>query len=99
MSYIDWHCPECGKTERTPLLGPRATRMHVCPKLHGLTAPMLRAGIKARIFTREREDYVGSERVQLDDRRRPVMSIVTERADGSNDCIVLAPTATSNARS
>jgi hypothetical protein len=41
---------------------------------------------------REREDYVGREQVQTDANGRPVMSITTERPDGSNDAVVLAPT-------
>ena len=93
-----WYCPECKRTDVTNDDG-KGARMHTCPRLHGLTVPMVREGIVAHIYTREREDYVGNERVQLDDRRRPVMSIITERPDGSNDAIVLAPTATIKARS
>ena len=50
-------------------------------------------------FLREREDYVGKEQEQLDpERGRPVMSIVTERGDGSNDVMVFAPAATARGR-
>lgn len=94
----DWHCPNCGATDQTRQAGPH-TRMHVCPKLHGLTAPMVQVGVSARVYAREREDYVGTERVQTDDRGRPVMSIVTERADGSNDVRVLAPVVAASIRS
>ena len=94
-----WYCPQCGKRDQTRQSGPH-TRMHVCPKLRLLTVPMVREGTKARIVLNEREDYVGSERVQLDpERGRPVMNIVTERADGSNDVRVFAPTASSSAKS
>jgi hypothetical protein len=88
----NWWCPECKHTDQTRQAGPH-TRMHVCPRLHGLTTPMVRAGTRARITAREREDYVNGELVQVDDRGRPVMSIVTERPDGSNDTRVLAPAA------
>lgn len=67
--------------------------MHPCPGLAGLTAPMVLKGSGARVFAVERADYVGKERVQLDGNGRPVMSVITERPDGSNDCIALAPTA------
>jgi len=40
-----------------------------------------------------REDYVAHEIVQYDGWGRPIMSVITERPDGSNDIAVLAPTA------
>jgi hypothetical protein len=53
---------------------------------------MVPVGSGARITYAEREDYVGRELVQKDQTGRPVMSIRTERPDGSNDTVVLAPT-------
>jgi hypothetical protein len=47
------------------------------------------------VETRDREDYVGHELVQVDGEARPVMSIVTRYSDGRTDCAVLAPRATS----
>jgi hypothetical protein len=47
------------------------------------------------VETRDREDYVGHELVQVDGEARPVMSIVTRYGDGRTDCAVLAPCATS----
>jgi hypothetical protein len=88
--YRDWACPNCGKTDRTAASVPN--RYHTCPKLRFLSAPLLPAGEDAKVYVREREDYVGQENVRLAD-GRPVMSIVTERPDGSNDAIVFAPTA------
>lgn len=87
----EWRCPQCGATDVTPSSTPN--RYHPCPKLRGLATPLLEASVKARIFLVEREDYVGRELVALDpERRRPVMAMVTERADGSNDARVYAPT-------
>ena len=60
---------------------------------------MLPAGTQARVVAREREDYIGSEDVRLDADGRPVASISTEYADGRNDLVVFAPTATNSARS
>ena len=91
-AYQTWRCPNCGLEERTP---PRPNRFHTCPKLRFMTAPMVLAGTDAKVTIHERDDYVGKDIVRLDpERGRPVMSIVTERADGSNDVMVFAPTAT-----
>jgi hypothetical protein len=87
-----WYCPNCGLTDTTTEAQPHS-RFHVCPKLHGLTAPMVPAGTKAKVEAREREDYVGDEHVQLSPEGRPVMSIVTTR-DNGQDVVVFAPTAT-----
>jgi predicted RNA-binding Zn-ribbon protein involved in translation (DUF1610 family) len=94
----DWYCPNCGKRDRTHEARPH-TRMHTCPKLRFLTAPMLHAGVSAKVELHERDDYVGSEHVQLDpERKRPVQSIVTTR-DRGQDAIVFAPTATAGGQS
>lgn len=94
MPVNRWYCPECGATDITHEPRPHS-RFHVCPKLRYLTAPMVPAGTKAKVTLREREDYINGDTVQLDpERRRPVMSIVTERDDGKQDVAVFAPTAT-----
>ena len=90
--YHDWYCPNCGQTDRTREFRPH-TRFHVCPKLRGLTAPMLPKGMDAKVEAHDREDYIGTEDVQLAPDGSPVMSIVTTRADGTNDAMVFAPTA------
>lgn len=93
----DWYCPNCGLTDQTREVRPH-TRFHTCPKLRGLTAPMLPAGVKAKVVAHERDDYVGTEKVQTDSTGRPVMSVITTRADGQ-DVTVFAPTATVSVRS
>lgn len=94
----DWVCPACGLTDQTNQAGPH-TRYHTCPKLRFLSTPMIPAGTSAKIVLRERDDYVGTELVQLDpERGRPVMALETRRPDGSNDSIVYAPAATGSAR-
>lgn len=87
-----WYCPNCGKEDVTHEARPHS-RFHTCPRLHGLTAPMLPKGTAAKVEAVEREDYVGREIVRLDNRGRPVMSVVTTR-DNGRDTIVFAPTAT-----
>jgi hypothetical protein len=88
----DWYCPACGQTDRTREAKPHS-RFHPCPRMHGLTTPMLPKGTRAKLEAVERQDYVGNELVRLDDRGRPVMSIVTTR-DNGQDVTVFAPTAT-----
>ena len=99
MGYIDWRCPECGKTARTGQVPAKSTTMHQCPKLRGLVAPMVRENVKAEIVLHEREDYIGGTRVQLDpERKRPVMNMETRYADGHTDLVVYAPAATVSTR-
>lgn len=97
--YIDWRCPECGMTARTPPTPARSQTMHQCPKLRGLAAPMVRENVLAQIVLHEREDYVGDTDVQLDpELQRPVMSMETRYADGHTDLRVYAPRAHVKAR-
>lgn len=86
-----WSCPNCTLEDVTREAQPH-TRFHACKGLHGLTAPMVPAGTRAYVHAVEREDYVGTEKVQLHE-GRPVMAVVTERDDGE-DRAVFAPTAT-----
>ena len=85
-----WDCPNC--TAYAVSFG-QPNRFHHCAGQAGLLAPMVPAGTRARVTAHEREDYIGGEDVQFDGNGRPVMSITTERADGSNDVIVFAATA------
>lgn len=86
-----WVCPNCLEGDTTPWDTPN--RFHNCRALAGITAPMVPAGSGSRVRVVEREDYVGNSDVQYDGNGRPIMSIITDRPDGSNDCIALADTA------
>jgi len=87
-----WTCPNCTTEDVTHEARPH-TRFHTCRGLRGLTAPLVPAGTKCKVEAVERQDYVGSESVQLDpERGRPVMSVVTTR-DNGQDTTVFAPTA------
>jgi hypothetical protein len=92
-----WSCPNCTFTDVTHEAQPH-TRYHACKGLKGLSAPMVPAGSKAKVSAVEREDYIGTEQVQTDAEGRPMMAVVTEREDGSNDVTVFAPTAVAKAR-
>jgi hypothetical protein len=87
-----WTCPNCVRTHITREARPH-TPFHNCRGLRGLSAPFVPESMDCKVESREREDYVGRELVTTDGEARPVMSIVTTRADGSNDCAVLAPCA------
>lgn len=94
----DWRCPNCPHTERTRGLPANAQRFHICPGLKGLNAPLVRAGVNAKVEAIERPSYVGRELVQLaPEDGRPYMGIQTTRDDGT-DMVVLAPTAQVNMR-
>lgn len=86
-----WACPNCTVESVTHEAQPH-TRFHPCAGLAGLLAPMIPAGTRAKVTAVEREDYIGSEQVQLH-HGRPVMAVVTER-DNGRDTAVFAPTAT-----
>jgi hypothetical protein len=53
---------------------------------------MVEAGDRVKVTVNEREDYIGDETVTSVG-GRPIMSVVTERQDGSNDVVVFAPAA------
>lgn len=86
----EWYCPNCGATDETTESRPHS-RYHTCPKLLMMSAPMLLKGTKAKVEAKEREDYIGNDKVQLFN-GRPIMSIVTTR-DNGQDAVVFAPTA------
>jgi len=88
---VRWVCPNCPVEAVTP--GDVPNRYHECRGLAGITAPMVPAGSRSRVRSVVREDYVGDEIVQYDWWGRPIMAVVTDRPDGSNDVTVLAPTA------
>jgi hypothetical protein len=93
-AWQDWECPNrCGAAERTRPLPPDASRFHVCPRLHGLTAPLVRAGTDCKLAASVREDYLGAEVQRTGDDGRPYMNVITEHADGHTDLAVFSPVA------
>lgn len=87
-AFQDWECPNCGLTERTRPLPANSSRMHDCPRLHGLTAPLVLAGTDCKVTAVERGDYLNGETQRTGDDGRPYMAVRTDRADGSNDLVV-----------
>ena len=92
-AWQDWRCPACGAEERTRPLPPNGTRFHPCPKLHGLTAPLVRAGTDCKLVASQREDYLGDEVQRTGDDGKPYMNVRTVHADGREDCAVFSPVA------
>lgn len=87
------HCTTSALSRRadTPVL------IHECAGLGGVSVPLVEVGVKHKIELVERQDYIRGELVQTDARGRPIMAVVTTRDDGQ-DCTVLAPCATVDAR-
>lgn len=81
VPYEDWYCPNCNAAERTAALPPNASRFHTCPGLHGLTAPMVRADLFAKVTAEEREDYLNGETQAMGDDGRAYMAIRTTYDD------------------
>jgi len=79
-------------------LPPHATRMHTCPALHSLTAPLVRVGTDCRVTAVERGDYLRDEEQRTGDDGIPYMAVRTDYADGRNDLAVFAPVATFGVR-
>ena len=93
-AWQDWECPNrCGAAERTRPLPPNASRFHICAKLHGLTAPLVRAGSDCKVVAVERGDYLRKAQQRTGDDGRPYMAVETRRADGSNDVAAFAEVA------
>lgn len=88
-----WVCPNCKQTAITRESKPHS-RMHSCPGLKGIIAPLVEEGVRVQVTAVDREDYVGSELAQTDETGRPVMAVRTDYEDGRNDTVVFAPTAT-----
>jgi hypothetical protein len=96
-AYQDWACPNCGLTERTVAQPPNSARMHTCPRLHNLTAPMVIAGTDCQVIAVERADYLNGAIQRTGDDGKPYMAVETRRPDGSNDLVVFAECAVTGA--
>lgn len=89
VTFTDWYCPNCGITLSAPEPPAGQVKFHVCGSLHGLTAPLIRAGIRCKVEAEERADYLNGEIQATGDDGRPYMAVRTTRDDGE-DLIVNA---------
>lgn len=87
-AWVDWVCANgCGAGDRTRPLPANATRMHNCPRLHGLVAPLVPAGTDCKVYAVPRGDYLNGEEQRTGDDGTPYMSVMTEHADGHTDAL------------
>jgi hypothetical protein len=77
VPYEDWHCPNCNTTDRTPALPPGSSRFHTCPRLHMLTAPLVRTGTRCSVVAEERQDYLGADLQAMGEDGKAYMSVRT----------------------
>jgi hypothetical protein len=84
-----WYCPNCDVTDVTMPLPPGESRYHPCSGLHGLNAPLIREGVKAKVEASEREDYLNGDLQQQGDNGKVYMNVQVTRDDGT-DCTVFA---------
>jgi hypothetical protein len=71
---------------------PNSSQYHNCPRLHSLSAPLVRAGVKAKVEAVEREDYLCKDTQATGDDGKVYMLVRTTRDDGT-DLNVNAPVA------
>lgn len=89
QAWQDWICPNCRLSERTRPLPPGSSRYHPCPGLHGLNAPLVRAGVQCKVTAEERQDYLGAEVQARGDDGRQYMAVRTT-TDDHDDLLVFA---------
>ena len=87
---VHWGCPNCWADVWAPPPPPGQVKFHVCPGLHGLTAPLIREGMRAAVTAEERQEYLGREVQATGDDGKPYMAVRTEHADGHTDLAVNA---------
>jgi hypothetical protein len=94
---VRWACPNCDVTDVTYPLPPGQSQYHVCSGLHGLNAPLVPEGIRAKVEATEREDYLNGDVQPVGDDGKAYMNVTVTREDGQ-DCTVFAPTAHADVR-
>ena len=80
----DWYCPNCLVTERTAPLPPGSSRYHACAGLHGLNAPLIRAGLRVKVEAEERQDYLNGDQQATGEDGKVYMAVRTTREDGDD---------------
>jgi hypothetical protein len=77
-AMVSWCCPNCWITASSPPLPPGTRKFHVCPGLHGLTAPLAEAGVRCQVTAEERQP--GSLTRVRKNRTRPWHSVRQARS-------------------
>jgi hypothetical protein len=84
VTFTDWYCPNCQINVTAPEPPAGQAKFHVCGSLHGLTAPLIRAGVRCKVTAEERADYLNGEIQATGDDGRPYMAVRTTRDDGED---------------
>jgi hypothetical protein len=95
---VPWVCPNCDVTDVTPPLPPGQSRYHACSGLHGLNAPLVPEGMRAKVEATEREDYLNGDTQATGDDGKVYMNVRVTREHG-DDVTVFAPAAHLDLRS
>jgi hypothetical protein len=74
-----WECPNCDTTAVSAV-----PPYHQCGGLHGLAAPLVRAGIRAKVTAEERADYLNGDEQARGDDGKPYMAVRVTRDDGED---------------
>jgi hypothetical protein len=80
----EWFCPNCDVTDVTPRLPPGQSQYHPCAGLHGLNAPLVRAGTHVKVEAHEREDYLNGDTQATGDNGKVYMNVEVTREDGTD---------------
>jgi hypothetical protein len=80
----EWYCPNCDVTDVTPPLAPGESRYHACTGLHGLNAPLIRAGLKVKVEAEERADYLNGDFQATGDNGKVYMAVRVTRDEGDD---------------
>lgn len=94
----EWYCPNCVVTDVTQPLPPGQSRYHACAGLHGLNAPLVRAGMRVKVEAEQREDYLNGDQQATGDDGKVYMAVRVTRDDG-DDVTVFAGLAHAEFRS
>lgn len=97
MTYIlsaeqSWACPNCETTD-VCTVKPGQSRMHNCPGLKGLTAPLVPAGTRCKVEADEWHDYVRHDNSVMHDAEGRAISAVKVTRDDGEDVVVFPQTA------
>lgn len=84
---LEWSCPNCWTTTTAPPLPPGQSKMHICPGLHSLAAPLVPAGTRCKVEAVERAEYLNGEVQRTGDDGKPYMAVVTTRDDGQDAAV------------
>lgn len=92
LGMTRWECPNCDTRDQYNVK-PGQSRMHDCPGLKGLVAPLVPEGQHCKVEAEGWQDYVRhDDAVRHDGDGRPMSAVRVTREDG-DDVVVFPATA------